>query len=223
MNAIRQIRSNINIVNGKATSEWILDADISRCFDIIDHGVLLDKIPAFRQTVRRWLKAGVVELGNLIVPRRGTPQGGVISPLLANIALDGMERLFDIESRTGIYKPPSERSGCNRGVSLVRYADDFVVTVPSRDVLATHVIPAMETFLCVRGMNLNMVKTRVVHREEGFDFLGFSICQINRKGNRKCLVTPSKNSMKRLLGKVKGVLNGNKQAKASMIVELLNT
>jgi RNA-directed DNA polymerase len=220
--AIRQIRSNINIVNGKATSEWILDADISRCFDMIDHDMLLDKIPVFRKTVRRWLKAGVVELGNLIIPTRGTPQGGVISPLLANIALDGMERLFDLESRTGRYKPPSERSGCNRGVSLVRYADDFVVTAPSRDVLATHVNPAMETFLGDRGMNLNMAKTRVVHREEGFDFLGFSIRQFNRKGNKICLVTPSKNSMKRLLGKVKDVLNSNKQAKASTIVGLLN-
>lgn len=220
--AIRQIRSNISIVKGKTTSEWILDADISKCFERIDHDTLLEKVPVFKQTIRRWLKAVVVEFGKYTIPTRGTPQGGVISPLLANIALDGMERLFDLESRTGRYKPPSERSGNNRGVSIIRYADDFVATGPSRYVLVTHVTPVIENFLGERGMSLNLAKTRIIHREEGFDFLGFSIRQINKRGNTICLVTPSKDSIKRMLIKVKQILKTNKQAKASTIIELLN-
>jgi RNA-directed DNA polymerase len=76
------------------SSQWVLDADIAKCFDRIEHAALLARLPVFTTTIRRWLKAGVVELGALDPTTMGTPQGGVISPLLANIALDGMERLF---------------------------------------------------------------------------------------------------------------------------------
>ena len=85
------------------SSQWVLDADIAKCFDRIDHAALLARLPVFTTTIRRWLKAGVVELGALDATTMGTPQGGIISPLLANIALDGMERLFGAE-RSG--RPP---------------------------------------------------------------------------------------------------------------------
>jgi RNA-directed DNA polymerase len=135
MDAIVQLHRTLSSQGG---SEWILDADISGCFDHISHAALLSRIPVFKTTVHRWLKAGVVELGHYQQTLEGVPQGGVISPLLMNVALDGMERLFHCESRNGVQIEPGRRPGLDRGVSLVRYADDFaavatqVGTVPGR-------------------------------------------------------------------------------------------
>ena len=119
--AIEQIHTTLN---QERSSAWILDADISGCFDHIAHEPLLARIPVFDVTIRRWLKAGVVELGHYTETVEGTPQGGVISPLLANIALDGMERLFGSETAGGQHIPPAKRKGPNKGISVCRYADD---------------------------------------------------------------------------------------------------
>jgi RNA-directed DNA polymerase len=110
-------------MNCKGASQWVLDADIKGCFDNIDHAALLQRLPVFTTTVRRWLKAGVVELGRYSHTEAGTPQGGVASPLLANMALDGMERLFDGEDTQGNPQRPSWKTGPNKGISLMRYAD----------------------------------------------------------------------------------------------------
>jgi RNA-directed DNA polymerase len=107
-------------------SEWTLDADISGCFDNIGHDPLLAKLPTFTTTIRRWLKAGTVELGTWSPTTAGTPQGGIASPVLANVALDGMERLFGAEDDRGRPVRPSLRRGPNHGIGLVRYADDRV-------------------------------------------------------------------------------------------------
>ena len=101
-------------------SDWMLDADISGCFDNIGHDPLLTRLPVFTTTIRRWLKAGTVELGAWSPATAGTPQGGPLSPLLANVALDGMERLFGAEDAQGRYVRPSLRRGPNRGVGLIR-------------------------------------------------------------------------------------------------------
>ncbi len=122
--AIRQIWDTIKIRKGKNTSAWVLDADISGCFDNIDHETLLKRLPMFKLTIQRWLKAGVIEFGTHYQTKSGTPQGGIISPLLANIALDGMEREFGVENSKGNYISPSLRTGRNKGISLIRYADD---------------------------------------------------------------------------------------------------
>jgi len=106
IDAIEQIHARLN---KQGSSPWILDEDISGCFDNIAHEPLLARIPVFETTVRRWLKAGVVELGYYSETESGTPQGGVISPLLANIALDGMERLFGCKTPNGRPIPPSQR------------------------------------------------------------------------------------------------------------------
>jgi RNA-directed DNA polymerase len=130
----------------KGSSQWVLDADIAKCFDTIEHAALLARVPVFTPVIRRWLKAGVVELGRREETTMGTPQGGIISPLLANIALDGMERLFGSERPSGRTICPSSRKGHNKGLSLVRYADDFVVTAPSREALEGYVIPRLTEF-----------------------------------------------------------------------------
>ena len=141
MDAIEAIHTTMN---QKDCSQWGLDADISGCFDNIDHGPLLAKLPVFTTTLRQWLKAGVVEVGFFSPTDTGTPQGGVISPLLANVALDGMERLFDAEYADGRPKAPAFRKGINKGIAVIRYADDFVTTAPTREVLETYARPRLE-------------------------------------------------------------------------------
>jgi len=122
-------------LGNKRSSQWILDADISGCFDNIAHGPLLAKLPTFTRTIEGWLKAGSVELGDWRESGAGTPQGDIASPLLANIALDGLERLFEATTKTGKPIKPSRKKGSNRGVILIRYADDFVAVAPSKEVL----------------------------------------------------------------------------------------
>jgi RNA-directed DNA polymerase len=202
----------------KGSSKWLLDADISGCFDNISHETLLQRLPVFTRTIRRWLKAGVVELGHYTDTEAGTPQGGIISPLLANIALDGMERLFGPEALNGELIPPAKRKGRNKGISLTRYADDFVVSAPSREVLETYVMPQLIQFLSERGLKLNEVKTRILHVEEGFNFLGFHI----RRYKRHLLTTPQKEKVLKHLHSIKDYLKRHQQTKTEVVIRDLN-
>ena len=215
MDAIQQIHITLSQEN---SSPWILDADISGCFDNIAHEPLLSKIPVFATVVRRWLKAGTVQLGQYMDSKAGTPQGGIISPLLANIALDGMERLFGCETPEGKPISPSKRKGSNRGISLCRYADDFVVIAPTREVLETYVIPKLTRFLAERGLALNEAKTHVVHREQGFNFLGFQI----RRFRGTLLTQPQREKIQRHLQGIKGWLDTHKQSPVEHVVRTLN-
>ena len=222
MDAIWQIWHSIRVVGLHRKSEWILDADISGCFDNINHEALLKRVPVFRETVRRWLKSGIIEFGKYFQTKSGTPQGGIISPLLANIALDGMERLFGAENSKGNYSYPSHRRGKNKGLNLVRYADDFVVTAPSKERIVSYVLPKLRAFLKTRGMELNEAKTKIIHRNEGFDFLSFNIRQYHSKARSVCLVMPSKLAIKRHLKHIKMVISRNKQIKADELISKLN-
>jgi RNA-directed DNA polymerase len=222
MDAIWQIWNSIRVLGTLKKSEWILDADISGCFDNINHDALLKRVPVFREPVRRWLKSGIIEFGKYFQTKSGTPQGGIISPLLANIALDGMERLFGAENSKGNYTVPSSRAGDNRRLNLIRYADDFVVTAPSREKIVSYVLPKLRTFLKERGMELNEAKTKIVHRDEGFDFLGFSIRQYYNKTRGICLAKPSKKAIKRHLEDIKKVISMNKQMNADELISKLN-
>jgi RNA-directed DNA polymerase len=215
MDAIVQLH---NTLSRRGGSEWILDADISGCFDHISHEPLLARIPVFKTAVRRWLKAGVVELGHYQETMEGVPQGGVISPLLMNVALDGMERLFHCESRNGTPIAPGMRPGPDRGVSLLRYADDFVATAPSQEVLESYVRPKIEQFLAERGLTLNAVKTRIVHVDEGFNFLGFTI----RRFKGKVLTKPQKAKVQAHLRRLKAMVVEEGAAPQETLIERLN-
>ncbi len=215
MDAITAIHTTLN---QQGASRWILDADIKGCFDNIEHTALLKRVPVFAVVIRRWLKAGVVELGHYSDTEAGTPQGGVISPLLANIALDGMERLFGAETPEGKLVPPAKRKHPNTGISLTRYADDFVVTAPTREVLETYVQPRIIAFLAERGLRLSEAKTRVVHITEGFNFLGFRI----RRFKRTLLSTPQKEKVHKHLRAIKAYLDTHQQVPAGQIVHDLN-
>jgi len=217
MDAIEAIHTT---VNRKGSSRWILDADISGCFDNIGHGPLLARLPVFTATIRRWLKAGVIELGRYSPTDTGSPQGGIASPLLANVALDGMERLFGCEWPDGRPRSPAHRRGIDKGIGLIRYADDFVVTAPTREVLETYVKPRIEGFLRDRGLALNDAKTRIVEINEGFDFLGFHIRKFGR--GEKTLVVPQKEKVVKHLRAIKAYLDTHRQTPAGQVIRDLN-
>ena len=198
-------------------SGWLLDADIAGCFDNIGHTPLLARLPVFTTTIRRWLKTGAVELGTWSATTAGTPQGGPLSPLLANVALDGMERLFGAEDARGRYVRPSSRRGVNRGVSLIRYADDLVVTAPTRDVLQNHIVPTLASFLGERGLRLSEAKTRIVHVDDGVDFLGFTV----RRFRGKVLTRPQKAKVVRHLRTIADYLRQHRQASPSQVIAAL--
>ncbi len=170
----------------KAGRVWILDADISRCFDNINHDALLQKIhpsSPFHGVIRKWLQAGTVTKVGFQRTEKGTLQGGVISPLLANIALHGMEEQFGIYSEATNagppgqrkYLPPSTRRRENKGIAIIRYADDFVVIASAsrENRIQTYVKPKIEAFLDSVGLEIKVAKTRIVNAKQGFTFLGF--------------------------------------------------
>ena len=178
---------------------WVVDADIAGAFDTIDHTYLLKaigKVPG-SSLIHQWLKAGYMDGGVFHDTDAGTPQGGVISPLLANIALHGMETALGVKR--------SSQGGIRGPRAVVRYADDFVVFCESREDAAC-VIETLKEWLAVRGLRLSEAKTRIVHLTEGFDFLGFNVRRYkvnNTRTGYKLLITPSKDAVERFKTKVR--------------------
>ena len=188
------------LANPNNRKKWILDADIKGAFDNIGHDTLLEAIGPFpaRELVRQWLKAGYVEMGRWHATESGTPQGGVISPLLANIALHGMEEALGV-----IYRSDGRIHGPR---ALVRYADDFVVFCETEeDALAAK--EAVASFLAMRRLELSAEKTRIVHLSQGFDFLGFSVrlypAPKTSRSGWKLLIKPSTDSVKEIKARLK--------------------
>ena len=186
------IESLYNTLHGKSRRAWILDADLAGAFDKISHGHLLEMLGGFpaRDMIAGWLKAGVFEAGKGFAPtEEGTPQGGVISPLLLNIALHGLEEAAGVRYHTGTYAG-RVKAGCP---ALTRYADDFAVCCHSRQ-QAEQVKAQLAGWLEPRGLAFNEAKTRIVHLSEGFDFLAFNL---RRYPNGKLLTKPSATAVKR--------------------------
>jgi RNA-directed DNA polymerase len=172
--------------------KWVVDADIKGAFDHIDHAYLLQTIGEIpgRELIKQWLKAGYVDKGVFRETDEGTPQGGVISPLLANIALHGMEMAL------GVTYDKRGQNISKRGV--VRYADDFVVLCESKED-AEQVIRDLGPWLAQRGLTLSTEKTKIVHLDEGFNFLGYRVRHYkdNRtQTGRKLLISPSNDAVK---------------------------
>ena len=186
------IESLFNTLRGKSGRVWILDADLAGAFDKISHGHLLEMLGGFpaREMVAGWLKAGVFEAGKGFAPTgEGTPQGGVISPLLLNIALHGLEEAAGVRYQTGS-RAGTVKGGCP---ALTRYADDLVVCCHSRQ-QAEQVKARLAEWLEPRGLAFNEAKTRIVPLCEGFDFLGFNL---RRYPNGKLITKPSATAIKR--------------------------
>jgi RNA-directed DNA polymerase len=212
-------------------SKYVLDADIRGCFDHIAHAPLLNKLqtfPAMRRTIAAWLKAGILEEDSFLSTESGTPQGGVISPLLANIALHGMEHA--VNQLLGTYW---------QSPHLIRYADDLVVFHARLDgALAAK--ERLEAWLREIGLELKPSKTHVTHTlhpvdgRVGFDFLGFTVrqhpvgqthsgkSQHGRRLGFKTLITPSKESVKRHRRSMGLVIRGQRSAPQRALIDLLN-
>ena len=193
---------------------WILDADITGFFDHINHDWLLNHVRMDRRVLQKWLKSGVVDRGQLRRTEEGTPQGGIISPVLANITLDGLEQglLKFLRTEMGVTRAKGAK------VNLVRYADDFVVTCSSKELLETVVQPWIVEFLRERGLTLSEEKTRIVHIEQGFDFLGWNF----RKYSGKLLIKPNRKNVKAFYGKVKEIIANSLSVPKEMLIQRLN-
>src|SRR5262249_18430385 len=166
--------------------------------------------------------------GSTNVPRIPTLQkkvcnfvGGVASPLLANVALDGMERLFDAAWSNGRPKSPAFRKGLNKGVTVIRYADDFVATAPTREVLETYVRPRLEHFLQERGLAFSEAKTQIRHIRDGFNFLGFHLRKCGRR-KETLLTVPQKDNVLTHLREIRAYLDAHKQTPAVQVLKVLN-
>jgi RNA-directed DNA polymerase len=197
---------------------WALDADLAAAFDRIDHDHLLASLGSFpaRDMIRGWLKAGVFEAGKGFAPTvEGTPQGGVISPCLLNVALHGLEEAAGVR-----YKTSGTRAGnTERGSPVaVRYADDVVVLCHSQQ-QAGQVKARLAEWLAPRGLAFNEDKTRIVHLSEGFDFLGFNV---RRYPNRKLLIKPSQAAIRRVRERLASKMRILRGGNAMAVIATLN-
>jgi RNA-directed DNA polymerase len=204
-------------LNGpRAQRLWVLDADLSAAFDRIDHDHLLSMLGTFpaRGLVARWLRSGVVERDWFTPTEEGTPQGGVISPLLMNVALHGMEQAAGVRYRSLGTEGAQTVAGTP---SLVRYADDFVVMCYSRD-QAEQVWHRLARWLAPRGLTINEDKTRIGHVNDGFDFLGFNV----RRYGGKLLIKPSKAAVTRIRKRLTAEMRALRGANAEAVIIRLN-
>lgn len=209
--AIKQCHT---ILSGPNRAEWVLEADIKGCFDHISHSWLISNVPMDKTILRQWLQAGYVETGKLFSTGAGTPQGGIISPTLANCALDGLEAAL----QTHFGSKGSRKAGLNK-VNLVRYADDFVITGSSRALLENDVKPLVERFLATRGLVLSQEKTKITAITEGFDFLGQTVRKFN---DGAIIIKPSKKNIHAVKLKVKSIFRAQRAAKQENLVARLN-
>jgi len=183
------------------SAQWILEGDIKGCFDNINHDWLQDNIPMDKSILNQFLKAGFVYKHHLNPTKAGTPQGGIISPILANMTLDGIERTIADKYYSGkIWKSRNPKK-----VNFLRYADDFIVTADSEET-AKEVRGLIEVFLKERGLELSMEKTLITHIDKGFDFLGWNF----RKYKGKLLIKPSKKSIGNVTHKISDIIKKGK-------------
>src|SRR6266480_3958980 len=198
-------------------TQWILEADIKSCFDQISHDWLLAHVPMDRAILQKWLKSGYMEKHVLHETTDGTPQGGIISPAIANCALDGLERL--LKEKFPTKKPLSSLGGKFLCVNLIRYADDFVITGRTKELLEGEIKPLVEQFLQERGLELSPAKTVITHVEKGFDFLGQNV---RKYPNGKLLIKPSKKNIKTFLDGIRGNIKAALGMSAADLIDWLN-
>ena len=220
-------------------SKFVLDADISKCFDRINHFKLLEKVNTFpkaRKQIGAWLKAGILDKGITIFPSEGSPQGGVISPLLANIALHGMEQ--KVKEYAATWKGTIKEN--MRSISLIRYADDFLILHKDLNVIKT-CRRIIKGWLSDIGLELNQEKTKIKNtfieyegNKPGFDFLGFNIRQYpvgkyqsgkNTRGKTlgfKTIIKPSREKVTKHYRKLADIVDRHKSAQQHVLISKLS-
>lgn len=202
----------------RTSPEWVLEGDIKGCFDHISHDWLIEHIPMDKSVLKQFLKAGFVFQNELFPTDEGTPQGGVISPILANMALDGMQKVLSDRFHTNRLGKIDLRFKNAHKVNLVRYADDFIVTAATKEI-AEEAKEIIRGFLCTRGLELSEEKTLITHVDDGFDMLGWTF----RRFKEKLIVKPSKKSVKALNASLHNtVLERGKAWRQEDLIRVLN-
>lgn len=210
-NAADAITRCFYILNQEGSAQYILEADIKSCFDKISHRWALENVPMDKVILRSWLEAGYIHEGEAFSTTEGTPQGGIISPCILNIVLSGLEDAV-------LSALPCKSSNRDHKIYFSIYADDFIITGASREILENKVKPVVENFLSKRGLSLSEEKTHITHISDGFDFLGTNI----RKYNGQLITKPSKGGVKTFLNDIRETIKANKTAKAENLIRLLN-
>jgi len=203
----------------KCSPQWILEGDIKGCFDHINHEWLMENIPMDKRVMTQFLKSGFIYEGTLFPTEKGSPQGGAISSLYANMTLDGLEKLIQDKYHRNSKGKIENHYRAKAKVNLVRYADDFIITANSKEIAEELKILVSE-FLKNRGLELSDEKTTVAHIDNGFDFLGWTF----RKFKGKLIIKPSKNSIKSLVRKLSTmILIEGKAHKQELLISRLNS
>lgn len=195
-----------NALARKTSTPWILEGDIQACFDRLSANWLLDHIPMDKKVLSKWLTAGYMEKRTLYSTYEGVPQGGIISPAILVLALSRLEEAV---------KNVTSQKDC---INVIAYADDFVITGATREVLEHKVKPAVEIFLKERGLELSSQKTKLTHIDTGFDFLGFNL----RKYKGTLLIKPSKKSTKSFLDRIRKLIKYQATAKTEELIHQLS-
>jgi RNA-directed DNA polymerase len=206
--AIEQVR---NALGRRHSPKWVLEGDIKGCFDNISHEWLLAHVPMDKSVLRKWLKAGYFEGNSLFPTESGTPQGGIISPVLANLALDGLQSKL-----AGLFRTVRDARAAK--VNFVRYADDFIITSSSRELLEEKIKPLVQEFMRERGLELSEKKTLITHVDDGFDFLGWTA----RWQGGMLLTKPARKNVKSFLEKIRGTLRQMRTARQEDVIDKLN-
>ncbi len=213
------IKAIWNKCNGKTTKVWVFEGDFKGCFDNLNHNFIKSQIRQFpaSKTISRWLEAGYIDDGVFNETVSGTPQGGIISPLLANIALHGLEEAAGVKYRRKLLKKQGEVFQATTPTVAVRYADDFVILCETNE-QAEGMFEKLKPYLNARGLELALDKTKVTHLSEGFDFLGFNF----RKYGKQTLVRPSRESKKKAKQKIREIFKAKHGKNIGSLITNLN-
>lgn len=201
------IEQCFNSLCRKASAQWVLEGDIKACFDKIGHQWLIDNIPMDKITLNKWLKSGYIDKGLFYQTDAGTPQGGIISPTLMLLTLSGLERRVKQAAPKKADK-----------INFISYADDFVITGASKELLENKIKPLVREFLKERGLELSEEKTKITHIGTGFDFLGFNI----RKYKEKLLIKPAKQNVLSFVNNIKAIIKKHPTMAAGDLIRILN-
>lgn len=199
-----------NALAKKKSPRWVLEGDISACFDRISHNWLLENTPMDKVVLRKFLKAGFMENGEKHPTTVGTPQGGTISTTLAVMALSGLEAKL---------RSDKARQRAKEKINVIAYADDFVVTAESKELLEEKVIPILVEALSEVGLELSKEKTKITRIEEGFDFLGFNV---RKYQNGTLLIKPSKANVKSFLADIREIIRKGVSLPTEELIVRLN-
>ena len=201
------IEQCFNVFCRKSSAQWILEGDIKACFDKIGHHWLVNNIPMDKTILNKWLKSGYIDKGLFYRTDAGTPQGGIISPIRCVMTLHGLARVIKQAA------PKKDQ------INILSYADDFVITGASKDVLENKVKPVVVKFLKERGLELSEEKAHITHIDPGFDFLGFNI---RKYSNGKLIIKPAKQNVLKFVKDIKGIIKKQATMAAGELIRILN-